>query len=90
MLLCTKLLASPAIVIYDKIIETILTKLSKHDPERSLEITRCLLRLETGPDSGGLFSLPHGLLTETVVNILFQIARTKYPQTAEAAGATDG
>lgn len=83
MLLCTKLLASPAIVIYDKIIETILIKLSKYNPERNLEITRCLLRLENGLDSGGLYSVPHGVLIETLVNILFQITSIKYQTDAD-------
>jgi len=78
MLLCTRLLSSPAIIIYDKIIETILVKLSKYRAERNLEVTRCLLRLENGLESGGLYSVPHGILIETLVNILFQISSIKY------------
>ncbi len=77
MLLCTRLLSSPAIIIYDKIIETILVKLSKYRAERNLQVTRCLLRLESGLEAGGLFSVPHGVLVETLVNILFQISGVK-------------
>ena len=73
MILCTRLLSSPAMIIYDKIIETILIKLSKHDAKRSLEITKSLLRAELGSKSG-LYSVPHGILMETLVNILFQIS----------------
>ena len=71
MILCTRLLSSPAMIIYDKIIETILIKLSKYDCKRSLEITKCLLRAELGFKSG-LYSIPHGILMETLVNILYQ------------------
>ena len=73
MLLCTRLLSSPAMIIYDKIIETILIKLSKHNTKRSLEITKYLLRVENGFKSG-LFSVPHGILMETLINILYQIS----------------
>jgi baculoviral IAP repeat-containing protein 6 (apollon) len=77
MILCTRLLSSPAMIIYDKIIETILIKLSKHDAKRSLEITKCLLRAELGGSKSGLYSVPHGILMETLVNILFQISETQ-------------
>lgn len=88
MLLCTRLLSSPAIIIYDKIIETILIKLSKYNPKRNLEITKCLLRLENGLESAGLYSVPHGILIETLVNILFQINKITY-DTDEFTNATD-
>ena len=70
--LCTNLLVSPAMMIYDKILETILIKLSKFDLKRNLEITKCLLNVEYGFNSG-LYSVPHGMLMETIVNIFYQI-----------------
>lgn len=73
MLLCTRLLSSPAMIIYDKIIETILIKFSRHNKKRSLEITKCLLKCEYGFNTG-LYSVPHGILMETLVNILYQIS----------------
>ena len=73
MVLCTKLLCSPAMIIYDRITETILLKLSKYNNSRSLEITKWLLRAESGSHSG-LYNLPHGFLMETLVNILYQIS----------------
>ena len=76
MLLCTRLLSSPAMVIYDKILEVVLVKLSKHDLNRSLEVTRCLLQAENGLQSE-LYSVPHGVLMETLVNILYQINEVK-------------
>ena len=77
MLLCTRLLSSPAMIIYDKIIETILIKLSKYNSQRSLEITKHLLRAEIGYNSG-LYSIPHGILMETLVNILYQISENSF------------
>jgi hypothetical protein len=73
MLLCTRLLSSPAMIIYDKIIEQILIKFSKHNKKRSLQITKCLLRCEYG-FGHGLYSIPHGILMETLVNILYHIS----------------
>jgi hypothetical protein len=70
--LCTSLLASPAMIIYDKIIEQILIKLSRHDPQRSFSITKYLLYSESGFNTG-LYSIPHGILMETIVHILYQI-----------------
>lgn len=81
MLLCTRLLSSPAMIIYDKIIEQILVKFSKHNKKRSLEITKCLLRCEYGFGQG-LYSIPHGILMETLVNILYHISETGRPQFA--------
>jgi hypothetical protein len=70
--LCTNLLVSPAMMIYDKILETILIKISKFDLRRNLEITKCLLNVEYGFNNG-LYSVPHGMLMETIVNIFYQI-----------------
>ncbi len=75
--LCIRLLSSPAMIIYDKIVETILLKLSKHNPKRGLEITKALLHAENGLESG-IYSVPHGVLIETLINILFEISEIKY------------
>jgi hypothetical protein len=80
MLLCTRLLVSPAMIIYDKIIETILIKLSRYNRSRSLDITKSLLRAENGFNSG-LYSTPHGILMETLVNILYQISESDNEET---------
>jgi ubiquitin-protein ligase len=71
-LLCTRLLASPAMIIYDKLIESILIRISRKNKEKSLQIVRYLLRAENSCNQG-LYSIPHGILMETLVNILYQI-----------------
>jgi len=75
--LCIRLLSSPAMIIYDKIVETILLKLSKHNAKRGLEIIKALLHAENGLESG-IYSVPHGVLIETLINILFEISEIKY------------
>ena len=64
-------------IIYDKIVETILLKLSKYNPKRGLEITKALLHAENGLESG-IYSVPHGVLIETLINILYEISEIKY------------
>lgn len=74
-LLCVRLLASPAMIIYDKLIEQLLIKMSKHSKQKALFIVGNLLRSEHGANtpSQGMFSVPHGALMETLTNILYQI-----------------
>jgi hypothetical protein len=71
-LLCTRLLASPAMIIYDKVIEQILVRLARHSRAKALTIVASLLRTEHGSGQG-VFGVPHGVLMETLVNILYQI-----------------
>ncbi len=71
-LLCTRLLASPAMIIYDKVIEQILVRLARHSQAKAFAIVGYLLRAEHGAGQG-MFSVPNGVLMETLVNILYQI-----------------
>ena len=71
-LLCTRLLASPAMIIYDKLIEQILVRIARHSRGKALTIVGYLLRAEHGSGQG-MFSVSHGVLMETLVSILYQI-----------------